>query len=93
MSSSAYALGYTLERFIHRLEVYKETGMMSSALDCVTNDYDNKEDEYDIYDKTSSESNSYFDDIDEEISELRGYCDLARSIGEETKSKELLNAL
>lgn len=93
MSSSAYALGYTLERFIHRLEVYKETGMMSSALDCVTNDYDNKEDEYDIYDKTSSESNSYFDDIDAEIAELQGYCDLARSIGEETKSKELLNAL
>lgn len=93
MSSSAYALGYTLERFIHRLEAYKETGMMSSALDCVTIDYDNKEDEYDIYDKTSSGSNSYFDDIDEEIAELRGYCDLARSIGEETKSKELLNAL
>jgi ERCC4-related helicase len=93
MSSSAYALGYTLERFIHRLEVYKETGMMSSALDCVANDYDNKEDEYDIYDKTSSESNSYFDDIDAEITELQGYCDLARSIGEETKSKELLNAL
>lgn len=66
---------------------------MSSALDCVANDYDNKEDEYDIYDKTSSESNSYFDDIDAEIAELQGYCDLARSIGEETKSKELLNAL
>lgn len=93
MSSSAYALGYTLERFIHRLQAYKETGMLSSALSCVTADYDGNNDEYDTFNATTSFNNAPFNDIDEEIEELRGYCDLARSIGDETKSKELLNAL
>ena len=93
MSSSAYALGYTLERFIHRLQEYKETGMLSSALACVNADYDGNNDEYDIYDNDSASSRAAYNDIDDEIEELRGYCKLARSIGEETKSKELLNAL
>lgn len=93
MSSSAYAFEYTLERFIHRLEVYKETNIMPSVLDCITNDCDTKEEEYDIYDNIQPEPCSHIDDIDKEIAELRGYCDLARNIGEETKSKELLNAL
>ena len=93
MSSSAYAFEYTLERFIHRLEVYKETNIMPSVLECITNDCDTKEEEYDIYDNIQPEPCSHIDDIDKEIAELRGYCDLARNIGEETKSKELLNAL
>lgn len=93
MSSSAYAFEYTLERFIHRLEVYKETNIMPSVLDCITNDCDTKEEEYDIYDNIQPEPCSHIDDIDKEIAELRSYCDLARNIGEETKSKELLNAL
>ena len=93
MSSSAYALGYTLERFIHRLQEYKETGMLSSALACVNADYDGNNDEYDIYDNDSASSRAAYNDIDDEIEELRGYCKLARSSGEETKSKELLNAL
>lgn len=92
MSSSAYALGYTLERFIHRLQEYKETGILYSALSCVAEDYDayNQED----YTTSDAEETSTIEnEIDKEIEELRGYCDLARSIGEETKSKELLNAL
>ena len=93
MSSSAYALGFTLERFISRLLEYKETGKMSSALNCVSSDYEAGNDEYDGYDTDNSSSQDYSDDIDEEIKELQGYRTLAQNIGEETKSKELLNAL
>ena len=93
MSSSAYALSYTLERFIHRLQEYKETGMLSSALSCVTADYEGNNDEYNAFNSTTGNSRESYQDIDEEIEELRGYCRLAQSIREETKSKELLNAL
>ena len=93
MSSSAYALGYTLERFIHRLQEYKETGLLSSALACVNSDIDGGNDEYDIYNSDTPAAKAMYNDIDAEIEELRGYCNMARSIGEETKSKELLNAL
>ena len=93
MSSSAYALGYTLERFIHRLQEYKETGLLSSALACVNSDIDGGNDEYDIYNSDTPSAKAMYNDIDAEIEELRGYCNMARSIGEETKSKELLNAL
>lgn len=93
MSSSAYALGYTLERFIQRLLEYKETGMFSSALACVDTDYEGHNDEYDVFNNDSASSKAIYNDIDEEIEELRGYCKQARCIGEETKSKELLNAL
>lgn len=93
MSSSAYALSYTLERFIHRLQEYKKTGMLSSALACVNDDYDGNNDEYDSFNNESTSQKDVFNDIDEEIKELHGYCELARSIGIETKSKELLNAL
>ena len=59
--------------------------MLSSALACVNADYDGNNDEYDIYDNDSASSRAAYNDIDDEIEELRGYCKLARSIGEETK--------
>lgn len=93
MSSSAYALGYTLERFIHRLQDYKTTGKLSSAFGCIKDDYEGGYDEFNDNDKDIKDSNSVFQDIDDEIKELRGYCEKARSIRDETKSKELLNAL
>ena len=93
MSSSAYALSYTLERFIHRLQEYKETGLLSSALACVSSDIDGGNDEYDIYNTVAPSSKTIYCDIDAEIEELRGYCNLARTIKEETKSKKLLDAL
>ena len=93
MSSSAYALGFTLERFIHRLQEYKQTGLLSSALACVNSDIDGSNDEYDIYNSDTPSSKAIYNDIDAEIEELRSYCNMAHSIGEETKSKELLNAL
>ena len=93
MSSSAYALGFTLERFIHRLQEYKHTGLLSSALACVNYDIDGANDEYDIYNSDTPSSKAIYNDIDAEIKELRSYCNMAHSIGEETKSKELLNAL
>lgn len=93
MSSSSYALAYTLERFIKRLQEYKETGEMSSALNCITVDYEGGNDEYEIYNSDSQPGCSTYNGIDSEIEELRYYCTMARSIGQESKSKELLNAL
>ena len=93
MSSSAYALAFTLERFIQRLQVYKQTGVLSSALDCVSTDYEIETEGYSSqYGDTATPDTRYYD-IDQEIEELRSYSALARSIKEETKSKELLHAL
>ena len=89
MSSSAYALAHTLEQFIHRLEVCRNNGSLPPAII----DFDIQEDDLHPDDADSVEPISCHGDIDDEIEELRGYCKLARSIGEETKSKELLNAL
>ena len=93
MSSSAYALAYTLERFIKRLQAYKETGEMASALDCITDDYEGANEEFEANSSEAMSTYSNLDDLDYEINELRRYCEMARSIGEESKSKELLNAL
>jgi ERCC4-related helicase len=93
MSSSAYALGFTLERFILRLQAYKETGKLSSALDCVSDDYEAKDDEYSMYNSNQIDNAEFSQTIDEEILELRGFCTKARSIRQETKAEKLLNAL
>ena len=93
MSSSAYALAFTLERFIERLQVYKKTGELSSALKCISDDYELYSEEGTFQrDDTTIQDSTYYN-IDQEIDELREYCSIARSIEEETKSKELLNAL
>lgn len=93
MASSSYALAYTLERFIKRLEEYKTTGVMGTALSCVSDDFESGNDEYGIYNDDSQSGNSSFESLDSEIEELRGYCAIARAIGEETKARELLKAL
>lgn len=92
MSSSSYALSFTLERFIQRLQVYKQTGNLTSAILCIAEDCDGINDEIDT--KNYEESyNSVNDTIDDEIAELRTYCDLARSIQNETKAVKLVDAL
>lgn len=93
MSSSAYALAFTLERFIQRLQLYKQTGELTSALSCISSDYEVETEELSSRISDMPSGNSQSSDIDQEIEELQSYCAIARSIEEETKSKELLNAL
>ena len=93
MASSSYALAYTLERFIKRLEEYKTTGVMGAALACVSDDFEGGNDEYGVYNDDSQSGNCSFESLDNEIEELKGYSKMARAIGEESKAKELLKAL
>lgn len=92
MSSSAYALSFTLERFIQRLEEYKATGNFSSAFSCLEDIIENnKDDEYsNIIDSTICQNNN---SIDDEIRELEDFRQLALSIGNESKAEKLLDAL
>ena len=93
MASSSYALAYTFERFIKRLEEYKTTGLMGAALACVSDDFEGGNDEYGVYNDDSQLGNCSFESLDNEIEELKGYSKMARAIGEESKAKELLKAL
>lgn len=93
MSSSAYALSYTLERIIKRLEDYKISGNFESALTIIKTDFevsDEEKEEIEITDKVTDET---YGDIDEEIAELKSYQKLALSIESETKAQKLLIAL
>lgn len=92
MSSSAYALSFTLERFIQRLKDYKTTGEFSSTFACLENDLE------DNYDDESSNSCDYVicqnnSNIDDEIRELEGFRQMSLSIKNESKAKKLLEAL
>lgn len=93
MASSSYALAFTLERFIKRLEEYKTTGVMGAALSCVSDDFEGENDEYGVYNDDSQSGDSSFESLDSEVEELKGYSKMARAIGEESKAKELLKAL
>ena len=92
LSSSSYALSFTLDRFIERLKMYKDTGKMTSILDNL-----NEDNEGSYVDDYPSEENVYdfksCDDIDDEIRELIGYRNLAQSISKESKAIQLLKAL
>lgn len=91
LSSSAYALSFTLERFIERLKIYKETGKMSHVLDSLNEDSFIDDDALSddvLYDNVESKS-----DIDAEINELIEYRNLAQSISKESKAIQLLKAL
>ena len=93
MSSSSYALRFTLERFIQRLQTYKETGILSSALACVTTDYDGSDDERDFSAHAEGTVTIIYNDIDEEIKELRGFQKKALQIVNESKAEKLIEAL
>lgn len=93
MSSSSYALSFTLDRFINRLEDYKKTGLMSSAISCVTADYDGINDDYEVEGASGKQTQQFKNSIDAEIAELRSYRQKALNIGVETKTQKLLEAL
>ena len=93
LSSSAYALSFTLDRFIERLKMYKETGKMTSALETLDEDNDNTyTDEYFSAEAVDNVLNP-LGDIDAEINELIRYRNLAQSISKESKAVQLLKAL
>ena len=92
MASSAYALSYTLQRFIERLEHYKATGELNSALSTVENDYEVLNDD-EIIEMNEEGTPAISEAIDEEITELKMYQRQAKSIINETKANQLLIAL
>ena len=92
MSSSAYALSHTLQRFIERLEYYKSTGQILSALSTVNSDYEVTYDE-ELEDLNDEQQSKIYGDVDKEIAELKLYQKQAKAIVNETKAKQLLIAL
>ena len=92
MSSSAYALSYTLQCFIERLDHYKATGELLSALSTIENDYEVSQDD-EKAEVNEGVNPAISDAIDYEIAELKMYQEQAKSIVNETKAKQLLVAL
>ena len=93
MSSSSYALAHTLDSFIQRLEKYKGTGEMTSALSCLIDECESVNEEYGFEDSDNVNNDGISQNIDAEIEELRSYRKIALQIGTETKAKKLLEAL
>ena len=93
MSSSAYALSFTLCKIIERLEEIKTKGTIASSLKTVLADFEiSSDNEYDIKEnETLTEVD--VQRIDSEIDELRQMVETAHSIKTETKAKKLLTAL
>lgn len=94
MSSSAYALSFTLQSTIERLKRIKDEGRqilsMSSVLnDLETIDNDDNSDSYETVEISEQDKAA----IDNEIEELRHYVSMAEGIGCETKAQALLKAL
>ena len=95
MSSSAYALSYTLSKIIERLETIKITGKAGSAIMGAIDDFEISSDNEIEPDVMENEDLTEFDiqQINDEIKELKGIKALAVSIGTESKAVELLKAL
>lgn len=90
MGSSAYALSFTLEKFIKRLEAAELTGVLNLTNN---NDNDDDVDDDDIY---IEDTNIEIDDINKlenEIRDLKKYRQDALNIKVETKAVRLLDAL
>lgn len=92
LSSSAYALSYTLRGFIRRLEEYKKTGRLEPVTKILGEDYEpfsSEETQLEYRPLTPQEIN----DVNGEIDELRSLVSLAENIKEESKAKNLIIAL
>lgn len=89
MGSSAYALSFTLEKFIKRLEEarttgYVQTGEENSDLEEDDEDFPTDDGKIEVTDQQQ---------LEDEISELNSFREDALSLGTETKAVELLKAL
>lgn len=90
MGSSAYALSFTLEKFIKRLKEAQKTGFVRIGHDDDIEDED-ENDEIKIEEGDIEVDNT--DKLDEEIKELESYRQDALDIKVETKAMHLLKAL
>lgn len=93
MSSSAYALVYTLAKIIERLEQIKTKGIIESSVKAALADFEiSSDNEYEIgEEKPLTEID--IQRINKEIAELKKMQELAQSIKTETKANNLLTAL
>lgn len=94
MSSSVYALAFTLKSTIARLEKMKDEGRQILSMKAVLSDLENIDDSdakdaYEIVELSEHDKCS----IDKEIEELQQYVSMAENIGNETKAQALLKAL
>ncbi|MBQ8272665.1 MAG: DEAD/DEAH box helicase family protein [Tidjanibacter sp.] len=95
LSSSAYAISFTLGKLIAKLEEYKKDGMPINNIEDVVDDIEFDEDE-ELYEDNeySDEYEPYVDySIDGEIKELVECRKLAQQIKHETKAVQLIEAL
>lgn len=94
LSSSSYALSYTLRSLIKRLEEYKACGKQPKDDSEIRQDFEGEEN--DIFIEEDFAIGETYDEsytLDQEISDLRHYRELALSITVETKALKLIDAL
>lgn len=88
MASSCYALSFTLEKMISRLEAAKQTGVVRIGVDT-----DADGDFYAEVDETENIQVTDFEALSREIAFLKHMSSEAKDIKDETKVKELIKAL
>lgn len=93
MASSSYALSYTLEKMICRLQDLKKDPNAARRFSTMFEDYDIFDDDELAFDEDSNSDSISTLSLENEITELKGYQALARSIGTESKAKALKEAL
>ena len=93
MSSSAYALSFTLSKIIERLQQIKAKGAITNSIKEALADFEiSSDNEYEIQEERPL-SEVDIQRINEEISELNQMLELAHAVKTETKAKNLLTAL
>ena len=93
MSSSAYALSFTLSKIIERLQQIKAKGAITNSIKAALADFEiSSDNEYEIQEERPL-SEVDIQRIDEEIGELNQMLELAHAVKTETKAKNLLTAL
>lgn len=95
LSSSAYALSFTLGKLISKLEKYKREGKIIDDIDDIYKDIDiMNNDGFSDEEEMKEPTSEYVDySIDGEIKELLECQRLAQNIKEETKAIKLVEAL
>ena len=94
LSSSSYALSFTLGSLIRRLEEYKACGKQPTDDSDISQDFESEEtdifiEEDLVFNDTSDTSYT----LEQEIADLRAYREMALSITVETKALKLIDAL
>ena len=93
MSSSAYALSFTLSKIIERLQQIKANGAITNSIKAALADFEISSDNENEIQEEHPLSDVDIQKIDEEIGELYQMLELAHAVKTETKAKNLLTAL